>query len=34
VPLARFAPGDYSIEVAATSDTGNARELIQFRVTG
>ena len=34
LPLARFAPGEYSIEVAARSDAGSARELIRFRITG
>ena len=34
LPLARFAPGEYSIEVAAQSDAGTARELIRFRITG
>jgi hypothetical protein len=34
LPLARFAPGEYSIEVAASSDGGIARELIRFRITG
>jgi VWFA-related protein len=34
LPLARFAPGEYSIEVAARSDAGMARELIRFRITG
>jgi hypothetical protein len=34
LPLARFAPGEYSIEVAARSDAGTARELIRFRITG
>ncbi len=34
LPLARFAPGEYSIEVAARSDAGLARELIRFRITG
>ena len=34
LPLARFAPGEYSIEVAAHSDAGTARELIRFRITG
>jgi hypothetical protein len=34
LPLARFAPGEYSIEVAARSDAGIARELIRFRITG
>jgi hypothetical protein len=34
LPLSRFAPGEYSIEVAARSDGGIARELIRFRITG
>jgi VWFA-related protein len=34
IPLARFAPGEYSIEVAAQSDSGTARQLIRFRITG
>ncbi len=34
LPLARFAPGEYSIEVAARSDGGIAREMIRFRITG
>jgi VWFA-related protein len=34
LPLARFAPGEYSIEVAAKSDAGIARELIRFKITG
>jgi VWFA-related protein len=34
LPLSRFAPGEYSIEVAAKSDAGMARELIRFRITG
>ena len=34
LPLASFAPGEYSIEVAARSDGGIARELIRFRITG
>jgi hypothetical protein len=34
LPLAPFAPGEYSIEVAARSDAGTARELIRFRITG
>jgi VWFA-related protein len=32
--LARFAPGEYSIEIAAQSATGLARELIRVRITG
>jgi VWFA-related protein len=34
LPLSRFAPGEYSIEVAAKSDAGMARELIRLRITG
>jgi VWFA-related protein len=34
LPLAQFAPGEYSIEVAAHSDGGTARELIRFKITG
>jgi hypothetical protein len=34
LPLARFAPGEYSIEVSARSDGGTSRELIRFRITG
>ena len=34
LPLSRFAPGEYSIEVSAKSDAGIARELIRFRITG
>ena len=30
LPLARFAPPGYPIEVAAQSDAGTARELISF----
>lgn len=32
--LARFAPGEYSIEVAVQSSGGKARELIRFKITG
>jgi VWFA-related protein len=32
--LARFAPGEYSIEVAVQSASGVARELIRLRITG
>jgi hypothetical protein len=32
--LARFAPGEYSIEVAVQSSGGQARELIRFKITG
>jgi VWFA-related protein len=34
LPLARFAPGEYSIEVAAESEAGTSRELIRVRITG
>jgi VWFA-related protein len=34
LPLARFAPGEYSLEVAARSESGSARQLIRFRITG
>jgi len=34
LPLAQFAPGEYSIEVAVSSDGGSARELIRFKITG
>jgi hypothetical protein len=34
LPLAFLAPGDYGIEVKATSPTGTTRQLIRFRLTG
>jgi hypothetical protein len=34
LPLAQFAPGEYSIEVAVSSDGGSAREIIRFKITG
>jgi hypothetical protein len=34
LPLSWIAPGDYSLEIAATSEGGTVRELIRFRVTG
>ena len=34
LPLARFAPGEYLIEVGVQSNAGSARELIRFRITG
>jgi VWFA-related protein len=34
LPLARFAPGEYSLEVSAQSDSGIARQLIRLRITG
>ncbi len=34
LPLARYAPGEYSLEVSAESASGIARQLIQFRITG
>jgi hypothetical protein len=33
VPLAGLAVGEYVIEVSATSGTGQAKDLIDFRVT-
>jgi hypothetical protein len=32
--LARFAPGEYSLEVAANSSSGTSRQLIRFKITG
>jgi len=32
--LARFAPGEYSIEIAAQSSSGTSRELIRVKITG
>lgn len=32
--LARFAPGEYSIEIAAESSSGVSRELIRVKITG
>jgi VWFA-related protein len=32
--LARFAPGEYSIEIAAQSSSGISRELIRVKITG
>jgi VWFA-related protein len=34
LPLARFAPGEYSIEIAARSTSGVSRELIRVKITG
>jgi hypothetical protein len=34
VPLASLAPGEYRIELTATTETATAREAIRFRVTG
>lgn len=34
LPLARFAPGEYSFEISAQSASGIARQLIRFRITG
>jgi hypothetical protein len=34
LPLARFAPGEYALEVSAASDSGTSRQLIHFRITG
>jgi hypothetical protein len=33
LPLAGFAPGDYTVEVAAASGTHEATERATFRVT-
>jgi VWFA-related protein len=32
--LARFAPGEYSLEVAANTNAGTSRQLIRFKITG
>ncbi|HEY7498550.1 MAG TPA: VWA domain-containing protein [Vicinamibacterales bacterium] len=32
--LARFAPGEYSLEVAANGSNGTSRQLIRFKITG
>jgi VWFA-related protein len=34
VPLAQYAPGEYSLELAAQSDSGVARQLVRIRITG
>jgi hypothetical protein len=34
LPLSWLAPGDYAIRLTATTPSGNASELIRFRVTG
>ena len=31
--LARFAPGEYALEVSAASESGTSRQLIHFRIT-
>jgi hypothetical protein len=33
LPLAGFAPGEYSVEISATSPAGEAKDLLAFRVT-
>ncbi len=33
LPLASFAPGDYSVEITATAPAGQARDRLPFRVT-
>ena len=33
LPLAAFAPGEYSIEISASSPAGEAKDLLGFRVT-
>jgi hypothetical protein len=34
VPLAGLAPGDYVLEITATGEGGDAKQLVGFRVTG
>ncbi len=34
VPLAALAPGEYVVEIKATGEGGEAKELVGFRVTG
>ena len=34
LPLAGLAPGEYIVEVKATGEGGDAKELVGFRVTG
>jgi VWFA-related protein len=34
VPLAGLAPGDYVLEITATGEGGDAKQLVAFRVTG
>lgn len=34
VPLAGLAPGDYLVEVTTTAESGNAKDLVAFRVVG
>lgn len=34
VPLAGFAPGDYTFELSIVAHAGSAKELVPFRVTG
>ena len=34
LPLSWLAPGEYAIRLTATTRSGNASELIRFRVTG
>jgi hypothetical protein len=33
LPLSGLAPGEYVIEIKATADGGEAKELVGFRVT-
>jgi hypothetical protein len=33
LPLAGIAPGEYLVEIKATGEGGDAKELIGFRVT-
>jgi hypothetical protein len=34
LPLASLPPGEYVVEIKATGDGGEAKELVGFRVTG
>jgi len=34
LPLAGFAPGEYVVEIKASGEGGDAKELVGFRVTG
>jgi hypothetical protein len=34
LPLAKFAPGEYAIEITAQSSAGSSRELIRLHITG
>jgi hypothetical protein len=34
LPIAGLAPGEYVVEIAATGEGGEAKELLGFRVVG